>query len=88
MEFRSKYRLAVKLLAQNFAKLNAKFRSKIRENKEQRTKFDEISFALLLHNTVECIQKRALGIICPRHCHNDIMELANIVSIMLSDQYS
>ena len=41
-----------------------------------------------LKNELERIQKRALGIICPGHCHKDIMELANIVSIMLSDQYS
>ena len=45
------------------------------------------SYALpdYLKNELERIQKRT---ICPGHCHNDVMELANIVSIMLSHQYS
>ena len=48
------------------------------------------SYALpkYLKNELERIQKRDLRIICPGHCHNDVMRLANIVSIMLSDQYS
>ena len=34
-----------------------------------------------LKNELERIQKRALRIICPGHCYNDAMELANIVPI-------
>ena len=34
-----------------------------------------------LKNKVQLIQKRALRIICPGHCYNNAMELANIVPI-------
>ena len=38
-----------------------------------------------LKNELEHIQKRARRIICPGHCYNDAMELANIVPLYLRD---